>query len=116
MSAAVYAGQEEVPMIRPSLTALGVLLLGAALLVAPGHAAERPTETRIDLFDTKSNRTGSAIVDEKTGRVDLYDPKSNRTGYGTIDATGRLDFYDTKGNRTGSGQVTPGTTRPGGRR
>jgi hypothetical protein len=48
--------------------------------------------------------------------VDLYDTKSNRTGYGTIDANGRLDFYDTKGNRTGSGQVTPGSTRPGGRR
>lgn len=116
MITAVYAGQEEVPMIRPPLTALGVLLLAVALLAAPVHAAERPTETRIDLFDTRSNRTGSAIVDEKTGRVDLYDTKSNRTGYGTIDATGRPDFYDTKGNRTGSRQVTPGATRPGGRR
>jgi hypothetical protein len=103
-------------MIRPSLTALGVLPLGVALLVAPAHAAERPTETRVDLYDPRSNRTGSAIVDEKTGRVDLYDARSNRTGYGTIDKSGRIDFYDTKGNRTGSGQVTPGATRPGGRR
>jgi len=116
MIAAVYAGQEEVPMIRPSLTALGVLLLGATLVVAPAHAADRPTETRIDLFDTKSNRTGYGIVDERSGRVDLYDTKSNRTGYGTIDKNGRIDLFDTKGNRTGSGQVTPGTTQPGGRR
>jgi hypothetical protein len=55
-------------------------------------------------------------VDEKTGRVDLYDTKSNRTGYGMIDKDGRIDFFDTKGNRTGSGQVTPGSTQPGGRR
>ena len=96
---------------------LGVaLLLAVALLVTPAHTEERPGQTRIDLFDTKSNRTGYGIVDEKTGRVDLYDPKSNRTGYGTIDKSGRIDFFDTKGNRTGSGQVPPGSTRPGGRR
>jgi hypothetical protein len=92
------------------------IVLALALLAAPARAAERPTETRVDLFDPRSNRTGSAIVDEKTGRVDFYDKRSNRTGYGTIDANGRLDFFDSKGNRTGSGQVTPGTTRPGGRR
>ena len=92
------------------------ILLGVALLATPARAAERPTEMRVDLFDTKSNRTGSAVVDEKTGRVDLYDTKSNRTGYGTIDKSGRIDLYDTRGNRTGSGQVTPGATRPGGRR
>jgi hypothetical protein len=116
MIPAVYAGQEEGPMIRPSLTALGALLLGVVLFAAPAPAAERPTETRIDLFDKSSNRTGSAIVDEKTGRVDFYERRSNRTGYGLIDRSGRIDTFDTKGNRTGSGQVTPGATRPGGRR
>ena len=108
MIAAIYA--------RRHPAALGTILLGVALLVAPAHAGDRPTETRVDLFDTRSNRTGSATINPQSGRVDLFDTKSNRTGYGTIDANGRLDFYDTKGNRTGSGQVTPGSTRPGGRR
>jgi hypothetical protein len=39
---------------RRQLTALGIALLGVALLVAHGHAAERPTETRVDLFDTRA--------------------------------------------------------------
>jgi hypothetical protein len=82
-----------------------------ALLVAPGHAEERPTETRVDLFDTKSNRTGSATIDEKSGRVDFYDRKSNRTGSGTIDKGGRIDLFDTRSNRVGSGQVAPGGSR-----
>ena len=93
---------------------LGVLL-GVVALVAPALAEERPTETRVDLYDTKSNRTGSAVIDEKSGRVDFYDKSSNRTGYGTIDKSGRIDLYDRSGNRTGSGQVAPGSTRPGGR-
>jgi hypothetical protein len=104
-------------MIGPSLTALTAALLGVALLAAPGRAADRSNETRrIDLFDTKSNRTGYGIVDERSGRVDLYDTKSNRTGYGMIDKSGRIDTFDTKGNRTGSGQAAPGSSRPGGRR
>ena len=65
----------------------------------------------LDLFDRQSNRTGSAIIDEKTGRVDLYDTKSNRTGYGTIDKGGRIDLFDTRSNRVGSGQVAPGGSR-----
>ena len=99
---------------RCEFAALGGALLAVALLVSPGHAEERPTDTRIDLYDTKSNRAGSASINERTGRVDLYDTKSNRTGYGTIDKSGRIDFFDTKGNRTGSGQVAPGLSRPGG--
>ena len=94
MIAATYARQEGEAMIGPSLTALSAALLGVALLVAPGRAADRPNETRIDLFDTKSNRTG----------------------YGTIDKSGRIDSFDTKGTRTGSGQAAPGFSRPGGRR
>jgi hypothetical protein len=101
---------------RRQLTALGIALLGIALLVAHGHADERSAETRIDRYDTKSNRTGSAIIDKKGERVDFYDTKSNRTGYGTVDKSGRIDLYDLKGNRTGSGQVAPGSTRPDGRR
>lgn len=103
-------------MIGPSLITLSAALLCAAFLVAPGRAADRPNETRIDLFDTKSNRTGHGIVDERSGRVDLYDTKSNRTGYGTIDKSGRIDFFDTKGNRTRSGQVAPRASQPAGRR
>jgi hypothetical protein len=116
MIAATNARQGGEAMIGPSLTALSAALLSVALLVAPGRAADRPSETRIDLFDTKSNRTGYGIVDERSGRVDLYDTKSNRTGYGTIDKSGRLDSFDTKGNRTGSGQAAPDSSRPGGRR
>ena len=91
-------------------------LFCVALLVAPARAEQGPAQTRVDLFDTRSNRTGSALIDERSGRVDLYDTKSNRTSYGTIDKNGRIDLFDTEGNRTGSGQVAPGSTRPGGRR
>ena len=55
---------------------LGILL---GLAAAPGYA-EESTTTRVDTFDPKSNRTGSAIVDEKSGRVDVYDTRSRRTG------------------------------------
>ena len=69
-------------------------------------------QTRVDLYDTKSNRTGSATVDESRGRFDLYDTKSNRTGYGTIDPkTGRIDTFDRRSNRTGSGQISGGKGR-----
>src|SRR5688572_24621019 len=61
----------------------------AAPLAAPVFADERPSETRLDLFDTKSNRTGSAIIDRNGERVDFYDRKSSHTGYGTIDKGGR---------------------------
>jgi hypothetical protein len=94
-----------------SLTTLGAALFGVAMLAPHGHAEERSASTRIDLFDRQSNRTGSAIIDEKTGRVDLYDTKSNRTGYGTIDKGGRIDLFDTRSNRVGSGQVAPGGSR-----
>ena len=94
-----------------SLTTLGTALFGVAMLAPHGHAEERSASTRIDLFDRQSNRTGSAIIDEKTGRVDLYDTKSNRTGYGTIDKGGRIDLFDTRSNRVGSGQVASGGSR-----
>jgi hypothetical protein len=88
-------------------------LLGASV-VETVWGAEPPT--RVDLYDTKSNRTGSATV-ESSGRVDFYDTRGNRTGYGTVTPGGRLDTFDTKSRRTGSGQVTPGGGTPkGGRR
>jgi hypothetical protein len=84
-------------------------VLRGARVVASSSNGRRPTwEGQI--------ATGSALIDERSGRVDLYDTKSNRTGYGTIDKNGRIDLFDTEGNRTGSGQVAPGSTRPGGRR
>jgi hypothetical protein len=88
-----------------------MMMVGALCLLA----AERPAETRVDLYDRSSNRTGAAIINEQSGRVDFYDRKRNRTGYGTIDRRGRIDLYGTKGNRTGSGQVAPRVS-PGGRR
>jgi len=94
---------------------LAGILLGVAALAAPVFAEERDT-TRIDLYDTRSNRTGSAIVDQKTGRVDFYDTRGRREGYGTIDKSGRIDLYDLKGNRTGSGLPSPGGSVGGGRR
>jgi hypothetical protein len=95
-------------MIGRSLAALGGILLGIVTLVAPVVAYERPTETRIDLFDVKANRTGAAIIDKTGERVDFYDARSRRTGYGTIDNKGgRIDLYDTRSNRTGQGISGP---------
>ena len=93
------------------------ILLGVTMLVAPARAEEGGAPVRVDLYDTKSQRTGSATIDEKSGRIDFYDRKSNRTGYGVIDRSGRIDLYDTKSNRTGSGQIAPAPPRAtGGRR
>jgi len=86
--------------MRPAL-----LVALAVLVLAPSAQAQ----TRVDLFDKKSNRTGGVIVDERTGRVDVYDRDANRLGYGQVDrSTGRVDFYDVRGNRVGSGTITPG--------
>ena len=85
--------------MRPAL-----LVALVALVFAPVAQAQ----TRVDLFDKKSNRTGGVIVDERTGRVDVYDRDANRLGYGQVDrTTGRVDFYDVRGNRVGSGTLTP---------
>jgi hypothetical protein len=78
------------------------LLLGGQLVIAAD---------RIDLFDTKSNRTGYIIVDPKTKRFDTYDTKSQRTGWGTITReSGDVQVYDRDGNRVGSGTL-PGPRR-----
>ena len=96
--------------------AFGILLVVAAL-AAPALGEERPTETRVDLFDKSGARAGSAIVDERTGRVDLFDARSNRVGSGAIDKNGRLDTYDLRGNRTGWGSpLTPAPRRANGGR
>jgi hypothetical protein len=82
--------------------------LASALLLALGLAAAVPAQTRVDLFDKQSNRTGSATIDERTGRIDFYDTKSNRTGYGRIDRnTGKIDLYNLDGSRRGSGTLNP---------
>jgi hypothetical protein len=73
------------------------LLLGGQFVIAAD---------RIDLFDTKSNRTGYIIVDPKTKRFDTYDTRSNRTGWGTITKeSGAVQVYDKDGNRVGSGAL-----------
>lgn len=75
------------------------LLLGGQLMIAAD---------RVDLFDTKSNRTGYIIVDPRSGRFNTYDTKSNRTGWGTIHReSGTVEAYDRNGNRIGSGVLPP---------
>ena len=56
---------------------LALSIIGCALLA-------QAQDTRIDLFDKKSNRTGYIIVNPNTGRVDQFDRRSNRLGYGTV--------------------------------
>ena len=88
---------------RVILLLLGVgtgLLLGGQLVIAAD---------RIDLFDTKSNRTGYIIVEPKTGRFDTYDTQSKRTGWGTITReSGDVQVYDKDGNRVGTGTLPAG--------
>jgi hypothetical protein len=72
-------------------------LLGGQLVIAAD---------RIDLFDTKSNRTGYIIVDPKSGRFDTYDTQSKRTGWGTISReSGTVEVYDKNGDRVGRGRL-----------
>jgi hypothetical protein len=80
------------------------LLLGGQVVIAAD---------RIDLFDTKSNRTGYIIVDPKTKRFQTYDMQSKRTGWGTITReSGTVQVYDKDGNRIGSGALpAPGVKR-----
>ena len=76
------------------------LLLGGQFVIAAD---------RIDLFDTKSNRTGYIIVEPKTGRFDTYDTQSKRTGWGTITReSGDVQVYDKDGNRVGTGTLPAG--------
>src|SRR5882724_12954403 len=73
------------------------LLLGGQLVIAAD---------RIDLFDTKANRTGHIIVDPKTKRFDTYDTKSHRTGWGTITReSGDVQVFDKDENRVRSGTL-----------
>jgi sugar lactone lactonase YvrE len=86
--------QRLIPLILSA--GVGVLLGGQLVLAAD----------RIDLFDTKSNRTGYVIVDPKTKRFDTYNTKSKRTGWGTITReSGDVQVYDKDGNRIGSGTL-----------
>lgn len=71
-------------------------VLVAGVLPAPSLAA---SPTRIDLFNSRGNRTGSAVV--KGDRVDLFDARGRRTGSGRIMGGRWVDFFDTRGNRTG---------------
>ena len=73
------------------------LLLGGQLVIAAD---------RIDLFDTKSNRTGYIVVDPKSGRFDTYDTQSKRTGWGTITRqSGSVQVYGKDGHRVGTGTL-----------
>jgi hypothetical protein len=61
-------------------TLLLVVLMVLFIIWISGATAQ----VRIDTFDKRSNRTGYAIVDPRTGRIDSFDTRSNRTGYGYI--------------------------------
>lgn len=99
---------KDVPSVWHRWAWLGCL--ASALLLGVGLATAVPAQTRVDVFDNRSNRTGSATIDERTGRIDFYDTKSNRTGYGRIDRnTGKIDLYNPDGSRRGSGTFTPGS-------
>ena len=87
------------------LTRFSTFILGAGLGLLLGGQLVIAAD-RIDLFDTKSNRTGYIIVEPKTGRFDTYDTKANRTGWGTITReSGDVQVYDKDGNRVGSGTL-----------
>lgn len=70
------------------------LLMALGLMVAPALAGER-----VDFFNAKGQRTGYAVVDQKSGRVDFYDMKSRRTGWGRVDSTGRVERFGLDGKR-----------------
>lgn len=57
------------------------VILAAVLFGVVCCPAESIAQTRIDLYDKASNRTGYAVIDPRTGRVDFFDKYSNRTGY-----------------------------------
>lgn len=90
--------REPCDVRRRGSVARGGLTAGlAALVLAVPALAGEPV--RIDLYDTKSNRTGYAIVDRETGRVDTYDANSRRTGWGRVDPSGRAERFDLEGRR-----------------
>ena len=97
-------------LLKSGLVALAGM--GAVLLLGPVAADERPTQTRIDLYDAHSNQTGHAIIEDPSGRIEFYDRQSRRTGSGTIGPSGRVDLFDRSGKRTGYGQVAPGVPDP----
>ena len=93
-------GKDPMSPYRTITLILGIgtgLLLGGQFVIAAD---------RIDLFDTKSNRTGYIIVDPKTRRFDTYDTQSKRTGWGTITReSGTVQVYDKDGKRVGTGTL-----------
>jgi hypothetical protein len=85
-----------------------LLLAGVLLTAAPAIAGER-----VDLFDTKGQRQGYAIVDQTTGRVDFYDNGSRRTGYGKVDPAGKVQRFGLDGTRQEDGTALPIGPRKG---
>lgn len=63
---------------------LTVTVLLLAFVWAAGAFGQERRELRVDTFDTRSNRTGYAVVNPQTGRVDTFDTRSNRTGSGQV--------------------------------
>jgi len=83
-----------------------VVIGGVLAIVAAASIVQ--AQTRADLYDKKSNRTGGVIVDERSGRIDVYDRDANRVGYGQLDrSTGRVDLFKPDGTRAGSAILTP---------
>jgi 2-methylaconitate cis-trans-isomerase PrpF len=58
---------------------------------------------RVDFFDTRGHRTGSARLQDRR-RVEFFDARGSRTGY-AIKHGDRIDFFDARSGRTGSGRI-----------
>src|SRR5262245_5519404 len=84
-------------MRSDDITRMG-LAAGALALALLASAPARATE-RVDLYDAKSRRTASAVIDAQSGRVDFYDRQSRHTGWGQMATSGRVERYRLDGTR-----------------
>jgi hypothetical protein len=85
-----------------------MIAVGCFLALTTFAGAQTQQDTRIDLYNQKSEREGYLIY--RNGRIDQFDSRGNRQGYGTIDQNGRVDLFDRRGNRQGYGTITPNGT------
>ena len=85
----------------------------ASVLLAPSMArafdvpaiAGDPRERRVDLFDRDRTRAGYVVISPH-GRIDVYDRRSNHTGSGRISKDGNtIELFDLRGNRMGNARV-----------
>lgn len=108
MTAASRPG-DPLPRLLKLVSAAVLTLALAGVLALPNPSA---AQERVDVFDTKSRRTGYAVVDRDTGRVDLYNEKSRRTGWGKLAPSGkRIELFGLDGKRKGETTLPIGPER-----